>query len=80
MVQLNLEELTKHMVRMEKELPKEISEYLATHQELEEGMEHEIVVYIDSIYVWGAENKFDRALAETLLKHYHQRMLNKNNI
>ena len=77
MVVLNLEELTKHMRRMEKELPKEISEYLATHQELEEGMEHEIVVYIDSVYVWGCENKFDRALAETLLYHYHQWMLNK---
>ena len=77
MVVLNLEELTKHMRRMEKELPKEISEYLATHQELEEGMEHEIIVYIDCIYVWGCEHKFDRALAETLLSYYHQRMLNK---
>lgn len=25
----------------------------------------------------GCENKFDRALAETLLHHYHQQMLNK---
>lgn len=78
MVRLNLEELKIHMERMKKELPKEISEYLATHQELDDGIELEMLVYIDSVYIWGCEHKFDRALAETLLQHYHKRMLNKD--